>query len=226
MLDPAPPPEAHRGVPVRRARRRDARGDGIDGRQGVRDDRLQERGNVRVPRRTGRRLLLHRGQLPAPGRASGVRARHRDRHRPRADPDRRRRAAGGDRTGDQVGARHRDPHQRRGSGARVSPGAGHRDALRRAPRARRSCRHRRLVRCGDPAVLRLDDREGDRRRRHAGRGDRPRRACAPRACRRGHPDDTRPRPRRPRLARSSEAASTRRPRSRTSRVACPRSCPA
>ena len=45
-------------------------------------------GHVRVPRRPGRRVLLHRGELPSPGRASGVRARHRNRHRARADPDR------------------------------------------------------------------------------------------------------------------------------------------
>ena len=59
----------------------------------VRGDRLPQRRDVRVPRRPGRRVLLHRGELPAPGRASGVRARHRNRHRARADPDRGRRAA-------------------------------------------------------------------------------------------------------------------------------------
>ena len=41
----------------------------------------------------GGRALLHRGQLPPPGRASGHRARHWDRHRPRTDPDRRGRAS-------------------------------------------------------------------------------------------------------------------------------------
>ena len=61
-------------------------------------DRLPQRRHVRVPRRAGRRLLLHRGQLPAPGRAPGLGARHRHRHRARADPHRSRRAARGDRS--------------------------------------------------------------------------------------------------------------------------------
>ena len=139
VLDPAPPPEAHRGVAVGGARRRDARGDGVDRREGLRGDRLPQRRHVRVPRRPGRRLLLHRGELPAPGRASGVRARHRDRHRPRADPDRRRRAARrrlGARS--RTRPRDRDPHQRGGSGARLPAGARDGDAIRRR-RSARAC---------------------------------------------------------------------------------------
>ena len=72
VLDPAPPPEARRGVAVARAHAGDARGDG-GGRR------------ARVPRRRAttnagtfefllgprRRAVLHRGQLPPPGRASG-----------------------------------------------------------------------------------------------------------------------------------------------------------
>ena len=105
--------------PSDRARRDDARGDGGDRRARVRGDRLPQRRHVRVPRRPGRRVLLHRGQLPPAGRASGLRARHRDRHRARADPDRRRRAARGD--GSRAAARpcDRGPDQRGGSRTRL-----------------------------------------------------------------------------------------------------------
>ena len=66
------------------------------------------------------RLLLHRDQLPDPGRASGDRDADRARHGDHPDPDRRRRAARpepGRR--DDARPRHRVPDQRRGSRARV-----------------------------------------------------------------------------------------------------------
>ena len=70
VLDPAPPPEARRGVAVARADAGDARGDG-----GVRRARVRARSATSTRARssscsapTARRL--HRGELPAPGRAS------------------------------------------------------------------------------------------------------------------------------------------------------------
>ena len=80
----------------------------------------RERGHVRVPARPGRRVLLHRAERAAPGRASGhassspgidlVREQLRDR-RGRAPVDDRPRA--------RARPRDRDPDQRRGSGARL-----------------------------------------------------------------------------------------------------------
>ena len=77
VLDPAPPPEADRGVAVGRADARDARGDGGGGRARVPRGRLPQRRHVRVPARPRRQLLLHRAERAAPGRASGDRAVHR-----------------------------------------------------------------------------------------------------------------------------------------------------
>jgi acetyl-CoA carboxylase biotin carboxylase subunit len=94
------------------------------GRERLLGDRLPKRGHLRVPRRSRRRLLLHRGQLQAPGRASGLGARHGDRRRPPADSDRRGRLARERRAGGAVRPRHRDPDQRRGSGARLPPAPG------------------------------------------------------------------------------------------------------
>ena len=89
LLDPAPPPEAARGVARHvhlpghargtvqvRARRRQCR-------------QLRLRGHRGVPRRPRRQLLLHRDEHADPGGASGHRAGHRIRPRPRADPHRR-----------------------------------------------------------------------------------------------------------------------------------------
>ena len=68
------PPEAHRGVSLGSARRADARGDGVLRRARLFRDRLPERRDVRVPARAGRPVSLHRGELPAPGRAPGHRS--------------------------------------------------------------------------------------------------------------------------------------------------------
>ena len=93
VLDPAPPPEADRGVAVAGARPGDARGDGGGGRARLPHDRLRERRHVRVPARRRRHLPLHRAERPPAGRASRQRARDRGRHRPRAAADRGGRAA-------------------------------------------------------------------------------------------------------------------------------------
>ncbi len=124
VLDPAAPPEARRGVAVGGPLRRDARGDGGVRRACLHGGRLPRRRDVRVPARAGGRAVLHRGELPAPGRAPGLGARHRHRHRARAAPDRGR------------GAAHARPGARRGAGTRSRCGSTPRI------RAAASCRHR------------------------------------------------------------------------------------
>ena len=80
LLAAAAPPEAGRGIagpePAARGPRGDLRGRRAAGQGG----RLLQRRHLRVPRRQGQQLLLHRGQRPHPGRAPGHRAGHR--HRP------------------------------------------------------------------------------------------------------------------------------------------------
>ena len=85
----------------------------------------------------GRGVLLPRDEHPGPGRALRHRDGHRDRHRPRAGADRRRRGALG-RPGRGRAARPRDrvPDQRRGRAQELRSGAGHDRALHRARRAR------------------------------------------------------------------------------------------
>ncbi len=93
------------------------------------------------------RLLLHGDEHPHPGRAHGDGARHRPRSRPRAGPDRGRRAAVGA-PGGRRAARPRDrvPHQRRGSGQRLpaEPGTDHElpGAVRPGRSRRLGCRRR------------------------------------------------------------------------------------
>ena len=122
LLAPATPPEAHRG----------GAGAGTDdgratppARPGgpVGDGRRSpERGDRGVPAGRRRGLPLPRGQHPAPGRARGDRAGRRHRHRPRAVPAGRGRAALG-RGADRcracrraVESRHRGPAGGRGPG--------------------------------------------------------------------------------------------------------------
>ena len=224
VLDPAAAPEADRGVAVGGARRDDARGDGGYGRARMRGDRLPQRRHLRVPRRPGRRVLLHRGELPPPGRASRVRAGDRDRHRARADPDRRGRAARRDRPRAAAWPRDRDAHQRRGSRRAASfrrPGTITRFRPPLGPGVRVDTAVADRIR--DPAVLRLDDREGDRlgRRRARRRLLAPSARCASsssRASRRRATSRSTSSPRR-----SSAAATTRRRRSPSSRTASRRS---
>ena len=111
VLHPAAPPEAHRGVSVGGAQCCDSRGDGGSRGAGMLCDRLPERGHVRVPPRSRRRIPLHRGELQAPGGAPGHGARHRHRHRPRAGAHRRRRDA------------RRSSGGRRGAGTRSRSGS-------------------------------------------------------------------------------------------------------
>ena len=84
--------------------------------------------------------------------------------------------------------RDRDQDQRRGSRPRIRPRAGDGAPLPAAARPGRARRHRDERRQRDPAVLRLDDREGHRVGRDASCCDRPCGSRAPRARRRGHPD--------------------------------------
>ena len=95
MLDPAPPPEDHRGgaVAARRADAGDARVAVRRRRRRGAGDRLRRRRHGRVPRRRRRQLLLPRDEHPAAGRAPGHRVRHRPRPRRPAAARRRGRAA-------------------------------------------------------------------------------------------------------------------------------------
>ena len=165
----------------RRSTRRRARRWRRRSRARLRGDRLPQRGHVRVPARPGRRVLLHRGELPAPGRASGDRARHRDRHRARAAPDRRRASRSpstgrAPRRGHAIEIRINAEDPARGFAA----GAGTVDAVPAAARPGRARRHARRGGHGDPAVLRLADREADRlgRRRATRRSRAPCGRCA------------------------------------------------
>src|SRR5581483_4281368 len=191
VLDPAPPPEADRGVALAGADSRDARGDGARSRAGVPRDRLHERGHARVPARPGRVVLVHRAERPPAGRAPGHRARHRDRPRPRAASRRRRRAADGHRPRAAKRARDRDPDQRRGSRPGLRAVAGPDRAVPGPGRPRRAARHARRPRRRDPAALRLPDREAGRLGRRPAGGDRPGAARARRARDRRRGDDAR-----------------------------------
>ena len=73
----APAPEDHRGGAGTRPRARDARGAGPGRHRCGAGRRLRERRHGRVPARPGGRLLLHRDEHAAPGRASGDRGDHR-----------------------------------------------------------------------------------------------------------------------------------------------------
>ena len=86
----------------------------------------------------GPRLLLHRAERPAPGRAPRDRARHGHRHRPRAAADRGRRAADGHRPRSTLGPRDRDPDQRGGPGAGLRALTGPDRAPARSERSRAS----------------------------------------------------------------------------------------
>ena len=155
VLDPAPPSEADRGVAVARARSRAARGDGVRRGARVRAHRLSQRGHVRVPRRSGRRVLVHRAECAPPGRASGDRAR--DVARPRAHADRGSLPASGSRSRRPRAARRGTRSRcastprirahdfapvaraaRRASGRRSVPACASTRSSRRAPSSRRT----------------------------------------------------------------------------------------
>ena len=131
ILEEAPTPALSRRGPggPRRARR-----------PGGRRGRLRERRDARVPRRRRRRLLLHRDQLPDPGRAPGDRDADRasTSWRPRSGSPPASRSASARPTSADPRPRHRVPDQRRGSRARLPAGRRRRRALSRAGRARAS----------------------------------------------------------------------------------------
>ena len=120
LLDPAPPPEADRGVAGAARGRGAARADREDRHGGRARGRLPGRGHDRGPA-PGRRVLLPRDEHARPGRALRDRGDDGHRHRARADPDRRRRAAL-HRPGRGRPPRPRDrvPDQRRGRGEATS----------------------------------------------------------------------------------------------------------
>ena len=92
LLDPAPPPEADRGVARAAGRRRAAGQDRRDRGRGRARRRLPLGGHDRGPA-AGRRVLLPGDEHARAGRALRDRGDHRRGHRARADPDRGRRGA-------------------------------------------------------------------------------------------------------------------------------------
>ncbi len=127
LLDPAPPPEADRGVAGAAGRRRAARADRQDRRRRRARRRLPRRGHDRGPAVRGRRVLLPGDEHARAGRALRDRGGHRRRHRARADPDRRRRAAVA-------------------SARTTSAGTGTRSSAGSTPRTRRRTSRRRRAR--------------------------------------------------------------------------------
>ena len=142
VLDPAPPPEAHRGVALAGAQREAAAQDGRRRHRRGQGGPVHERRHVRVPDGSGRPVLLHGGEHPPSGRASGHRDGDRHRHREGADPDRRRRAPRL-----QAGRGHvhrpldRVPHQRRGS-RHLRALTGHDSRVQRSRRSGRAASRR------------------------------------------------------------------------------------
>ncbi len=154
LLDPAPPPEADRGVPGAAGGRGAARADRQDRRRRRARRRLPRCGHDRGPAVRRRRVLLPGDEHARAGRALRDRGGHRRRHRARADPDRRRRAAQL-RPGRHPLARARDrvPHQRRGRVEELRARAGHHRALPRAEWPRRARGLRRALRLRDHAAV-------------------------------------------------------------------------
>ena len=123
LLDPAPPPEAHRGVAGAARRRGAARADREDRHRGGAGGRLPRRRHDRGAA-AGRRVLLPRDEHARAGRALRDRGDDRHRHRARADPDRGGRAAlGVPGRGRAARPRDRVPDQRRGRRAELRPRA-------------------------------------------------------------------------------------------------------
>ena len=137
-------------------------------------DRLSRRRHGRVPAGRRRRLLLPRDEHPPAGRASGDRGDHRPRPRRVAAPRRARREPAAH---PGAGAAHRPCHRGpalcRGRLCRLPAADRPHRRLAAGDRARRAHRPRHEGRARDLALLRSDDRQGDRPWRHA-RGSAPR----------------------------------------------------
>ena len=153
-----------------------ARADRADRRRRRARGRLPQRGHDRGPPRPRRQLLVPRDEHADPGRAHDHGARDRHRPRARADPRRRRASRSPSRQEDVVfrGPRDRVPDQRRGRGQRASSrrrGRSRPTASRPGPASastRASRRARRSLGLYDPMVAKLcvwdTDRERARRR--------------------------------------------------------------
>ena len=122
-----------------------------------------------------RQLLLHRDQLPDPGRAPGDRDADRPRPHRGADPARRRRRLSLTQEQVRLGwPRHRVPDQRRGSGRRLLAADRRGGRAAAARRSRRARRHAPVRRLRGAAVLRLAAGQADRVGRHPTHGAGPR----------------------------------------------------
>ena len=162
LLGTTTQPEAHRRVRLAGAHRRA----GAAG-QGVRRPARRRRGlpgrrhgGVPLPARR-MRLLVPRGQHPAPGGAPGHRADHGRRPRPAATARGLRWEARGARPA-HLGARRRGAPQRRGPRSRLRPRARPDRVVPGPGGARGTRRHRSGRGRRDPGRLRLDDREDHR----------------------------------------------------------------
>ncbi len=189
VLDPAPPPEADRGVAVARADARAARRAWARPRSRLcQAVGYENAGTIEFLLDQRRQLLLHGDEHPHPGRAPGHRDGHRRRPGQAADPRSPPASALTVPNGAQA-ARPRDrmPDQRRGSG-HLRAVARQADDVPPARRARRARRHARLRGLRHPALLRLAGRQADRPRGQPRRGDRAHGAGARFLRRRGHQD--------------------------------------
>ena len=110
LLDPAPAPEAGRGIAGARIDGRRTRGVARPGDPGRTRREPAQRGDGRVPLRHGSAVLVPRGQRATPGRAWRHRVGDRPRHRCGTAMDRRRSAAVGGRHGGRGSAREPTRH--------------------------------------------------------------------------------------------------------------------
>ena len=166
LLGAAPPSEGDRGSALAGRERRPAQSHGGRRRRRRAHHRLPRRRHGRVPAGGRRRLLLPRDEHAPAGRASGDRGHHRPGPRRLAAEGRgRREAAAHPGAGEVFGPRHRSPPLCRGRLCRLPAADRAHRCLAAGARSGHPRRSRHEGRAGDLALLRSDDRQGDRPRR-------------------------------------------------------------